>query len=92
MTMYRNCKGINDSGLPKDFDGFNQQQLECLRLLFEWRWRTAKENDESVAYTLPNKILLRIASKVPSDVDSLKETCAAPTIPPLVEEKIEVRK
>ena len=39
---------------------------------------------------MPNKMMLMIAGKLPTDMESLKKACGE-TIPPLVEEHLEVR-
>jgi len=81
INTYNRSKG-------RKFEGYNQQQLECLRLIFEWRWHTAELKDESLSYTMPNKMMLMIAGKLPTDMESLKKACGE-TIPPLVEEHLE---
>ena len=82
LTVYQRCKG-------RKFEGYNQQQLECVRLLYEWRWHTAELKDESLSYTMPNKVMVMIGGKLPTDIEGLKKACGE-TIPPVVEEHLEV--
>jgi len=67
---------------------FNKQQVECLRLLYEWRFRTAESNDESMEYTLPNKIMIELCKEMPTDTRAILQLCTSP-IPTLVEHNVE---
>ena len=63
----------------------NPQQLECFRLLFEWRDKTAREEDESFGYTLPNHMLFQIAENLPKEPQGVIACCNP--VPPLVKQR-----
>lgn len=63
-------------------DVLSEQQLRVFAALFFWRDRTAREEDESVRYVLPDKMLFNIAKNMPSDTNQLL-ICCTPT-PPLL--------
>lgn len=48
------------------------QQKECLHLLYGWRDDTARSEDESVAFVLPNHMLFKIAEILPIDQEGKK--------------------
>ena len=50
--------------------------------LFDWRDATARAEDESTHYVLPNRLLARLAEAAPSNVDQLVRACNP--MPPLV--------
>ena len=60
----------------------SDDQDTLLKLLYDWRDNTAREEDESVQYICGNSGLVRIASICPQTVLSLK-SCMNP-LPPLV--------
>ena len=82
LSHYHKQKG-------RKFDGFNQQQLEVFRLLFEFRWRLAEANNEGFQYTMGTKIMLLISEKIPTDIEGIKKLCV-PEMPPLIANKLEV--
>ncbi|XP_075930230.1 exosome complex component 10-like [Petromyzon marinus] len=41
------------------------QQCSAARLLYAWRDRTARAEDESTGYVLPNHMLMKIAEEMP---------------------------
>ena len=51
-------------------------------VMYEWRDRVAREEDESVAFVLPSKLLMRLAETRPASVDGLLRACQP--LPPLV--------
>lgn len=51
-----------------------EQQLAVLSEVFKWRDETARQEDESTAYVLPNHLLIRIAEAMPSSVRELGAT------------------
>eukprot|EP01123_Difflugia_compressa_P010290 TRINITY_DN3732_c0_g1_i1.p1 TRINITY_DN3732_c0_g1~~TRINITY_DN3732_c0_g1_i1.p1 ORF type:complete len:774 (-),score=180.19 TRINITY_DN3732_c0_g1_i1:221-2224(-) len=61
---------------------FSELQKEVFSQLFEWRDRTARIEDESHRYVLPNHMLLQIATVMPTDINSLLACCKP--VPPLV--------
>jgi exosome complex exonuclease RRP6 len=58
------------------------EQEAALKALFDWRDKTARQEDESVQYVCPNAALLRIASNRPTSVSALQRLVNPP--PPLV--------
>ena len=46
---------------------FNSQQLEAFRLLFSWRDKVARYEDECTDYVIPNHTLLQIAEILPRE-------------------------
>lgn len=66
----------------------NIQQLECFRLLYEWRHNISLEKDESTGYTLPNKMMLKISHELPKDPQGVINCCHP--LPLLVHENVEV--
>jgi len=59
------------------------QQLAAHRALFCWRDALAREEDESLAYVLPNHLLLKLAQALPRSVEQLHVLCQ-PLTPLLV--------
>jgi exosome complex exonuclease RRP6 len=49
----------------------NQQQQQCLSMLWDWRDSTARKHDESTAYVCPNHVLVKIAQKQPKSLSEL---------------------
>ncbi|RKP10165.1 ribonuclease H-like domain-containing protein [Thamnocephalis sphaerospora] len=60
----------------------NAQQLEVFKALHAWRDRTARDEDESVRYVLPNHMLFTLAERMPSEAAGVIGCCSP--IPPLV--------
>ncbi|KAL5264843.1 hypothetical protein ACHWQZ_G005798 [Mnemiopsis leidyi] len=58
------------------------QQKECLKLIYKWRDQTARSEDESTAFVLPNHMMLKIAELLPGDQEGILGCCNPP--PPLV--------
>jgi exosome complex exonuclease RRP6 len=56
--------------------------MRVFAALFAWRDRTAREQDESTRYVLPNHMLFRISELMPADQDNLIACCSP--VPPLV--------
>ena len=50
--------------------------------LFEWRDATARAEDESIHFVLPNRLLVRLATERPATVDALSRACHP--MPPLI--------
>ncbi|KAL4221351.1 Exosome component 10 [Mactra antiquata] len=61
---------------------FNSQQLLALSELFTWRDETARLEDESYGYVLPNHMLLQICDILPREKQGILACCNP--IPPLV--------
>eukprot|EP00301_Raphidiophrys_heterophryoidea_P004908 c12098_g1_i3.p1 GENE.c12098_g1_i3~~c12098_g1_i3.p1 ORF type:complete len:837 (-),score=211.32 c12098_g1_i3:281-2671(-) len=61
---------------------FNEKQLAVFAAVFKWRHLTAREEDESTRYVLPNYMLFNIADAMPTEPLHLVSLCSPP--PPLV--------
>ncbi|XP_063173412.1 exosome complex component 10 [Candoia aspera] len=64
----------------------NTQQLTAFRLLFAWRDRMARQEDESTGYILPNHMLLKIAEELPKEPQGITACCNP--VPPLVRQQL----
>uniref|UniRef100_A0A8C8VKJ9 Exosome complex component 10 n=1 Tax=Pelusios castaneus TaxID=367368 RepID=A0A8C8VKJ9_9SAUR len=64
----------------------NTQQLTAFKLLFAWRDKMARQEDESTGYVLPNHMLLKIAEELPKESQGIIACCNP--IPPLVRQQI----
>ncbi|XP_069775133.1 exosome complex component 10 [Narcine bancroftii] len=64
----------------------NTQQLTALKLLYTWRDKFARQEDESVGYVLPNHMLIKIAEELPKEPQGIIACCNP--IPPLVRQQI----
>ncbi|KAM7139463.1 exosome complex component 10 isoform 2-T2 [Macrochelys suwanniensis] len=64
----------------------NTQQLTAFKLLFAWREKLARQEDESTGYVLPNHMLLKIAEELPKEPQGIIACCNP--IPPLVRQQI----
>ncbi|NXD29298.1 EXOSX protein, partial [Spelaeornis formosus] len=62
------------------------QQLAAFRLLFAWRDKIARQEDESTGYVLPNHMLLKIAEELPKESQGIIACCNP--VPPLVRQQI----
>ncbi|XP_066499858.1 exosome component 10 [Hoplias malabaricus] len=70
----------------KQKKSFNSQQLVAFRLLFGWRDKLAREEDESTGYVLPNHMMMKIAEELPKEPQGIV-ACCIPT-PPLVRQQV----
>ena len=75
MSMYRKSQKM-----------FNNRQLFALQQLHKWRDSTAREEDDSVSYVLPNHMLLNIAETLPREMQGILACCNP--IPPLVRQNL----
>ncbi|XP_075459602.1 exosome complex component 10 isoform X2 [Ascaphus truei] len=64
----------------------NTQQLSAFRLLFAWRDKMSRQEDESTGYVLPNHMMLKIAEELPKEPQGVIACCNP--IPPLVRQQI----
>uniref|UniRef100_A0A8C6S5M6 Exosome complex component 10 n=1 Tax=Nannospalax galili TaxID=1026970 RepID=A0A8C6S5M6_NANGA len=64
----------------------NSQQLAAFQLLFAWRDKTARREDESYGYVLPNHMMLKIAEELPKEPQGIIACCNP--VPPLVRQQI----
>ncbi|KAM4886127.1 exosome complex component 10 [Sylvia borin] len=62
------------------------QQLAAFRLLFAWRDKIARQEDESTGYVLPNHMLLKIAEELPKEPQGIIACCNP--VPPLIRQQI----
>ncbi|XP_012681573.1 exosome component 10 isoform X2 [Clupea harengus] len=65
---------------------FNTQQLTAFRLLYGWRDRLARAEDESTGYLLPNHMLLKISEELPKEPQGIIACCNP--VPPMVRQQI----
>ncbi|KAK2840841.1 hypothetical protein Q7C36_012420 [Tachysurus vachellii] len=65
---------------------FNSQQITAFRLLYAWRDKLARVEDESTGYVLPNHMMVKIAEELPKEPQGII-ACCNPT-PPLVRQQI----
>uniref|UniRef100_A0A673JVB4 Exosome complex component 10 n=1 Tax=Sinocyclocheilus rhinocerous TaxID=307959 RepID=A0A673JVB4_9TELE len=70
----------------KQKKSFNTQQLAAFRLLYAWRDKLGRENDESTGYVLPNHMMMKIAEELPKEPQGII-ACCNPT-PALVRQQI----
>ena len=75
MIMYRKSQKM-----------FNNKQLYALKELHKWRDQTARQEDDSIAYVLPNHMLLNIAETLPREMQGILACCDS--IPPLVRQNL----
>lgn len=65
---------------------FDNRQLHALRGIFLWRDLTARQEDESYGYVLPNHMMLQIAESLPREMQGILACCNP--IPPLVRQQL----
>ena len=65
---------------------FNNKQLYALRELHKWRDASARQEDDSTSYVLPNHMLLNIAETLPREMQGILACCNP--IPPLVRQNL----
>ncbi|XP_041378153.1 exosome component 10-like [Gigantopelta aegis] len=71
MDLYRKSKKT-----------FNSQQLQALKNFYSWRDKTARAEDESIGYVLPNHMMLQMSAILPRESQGIIACCNP--IPPLV--------
>ncbi|KAM8927513.1 exosome complex component 10 [Pelodytes ibericus] len=64
----------------------NTQQMAAFRLLYAWRDKVSRQEDESTGYVLPNHMMLKIAEELPKEPQGIIACCNP--IPPLVRQQI----
>lgn len=77
------CAALSDKlkstvGLPE----LSELQHRVFTLLYFWRDRVARAEDESTGYVLPNHALMKLAKSAPSKAEQLFRACNP--VPPLV--------
>ncbi|XP_017322612.1 exosome component 10 [Ictalurus punctatus] len=70
----------------KQKKSFNSQQLTAFRLMYAWRDKLARAEDESTGYVLPNHMMMKVAEELPREPQGIV-ACCNPT-PPLVRQQI----
>ncbi|KAG5838759.1 hypothetical protein ANANG_G00226990 [Anguilla anguilla] len=65
---------------------FNTQQLAAFRLLYAWRDKLARREDESTGYILPNHMLMKISEELPKEAQGIIACCNP--VPPLVRQQV----
>ncbi|XP_063988602.1 exosome complex component 10 homolog [Diachasmimorpha longicaudata] len=75
MTIYRKSQKM-----------FNNRQLYALKELYSWRDETARQEDDSYGYVLPNHMLLNISETLPREMQGILACCNP--IPPLVRQNL----
>ncbi|XP_014474435.1 PREDICTED: exosome component 10 [Dinoponera quadriceps] len=65
---------------------FNNRQLYAFKELHKWRDVTAREEDDSIGYVLPNHMLLNIAETLPREMQGILACCNP--IPPFVRKNL----
>jgi len=53
----------------------NNRQIYAFTELYKWRDTLARERDESLAYILPNHMLLSIAEQLPKEMSGILACC-----------------
>lgn len=77
MDVYRKSK-----------KAFDNRQLYALQHLFIWRDKTAREEDESYGYVLPNHMMLQISEVLPREMQGILACCNP--LPPLVKQHLHI--
>lgn len=71
--------GLGSNGwkymLSKFKFGLNPQQLAVFKALHRWRDNTAREEDESVRYVLPNHMMMALIERMPIDSSGVIGAC-----------------
>lgn len=77
-TMFHSSKEAIYNRAP---GSFSYEQLRVFDAVFEWRDQVAREEDESPAYVLPNKLLLHVAELMPESALDLIACCGSAASP-----------
>ncbi|XP_053704720.1 spermidine synthase isoform X2 [Synchiropus splendidus] len=72
--------------LRKQKKTFNTQQLAAFRLLFAWRDKLARQEDESTGYVLPTHMMSKISEELPKEPQGIIACCNP--VPPLVRQQV----
>ncbi|KAM4562795.1 exosome complex component 10 [Odontesthes bonariensis] len=70
----------------KQKKSFNTQQLTAFRLLFAWRDKLARQEDESTGYVLPTHMMSKISEELPKEPQGIIACCYP--VPPLVRQQV----
>ncbi|CAI5491619.1 unnamed protein product [Closterium sp. Naga37s-1] len=61
-------------------EGFSEEQMAVLSVLYTWRDQTGRECDEGLGYVMPNHLLLKVARDMPTSERALR-TCLRGSAP-----------
>ena len=61
-------------------------QVYAYKEMFNWRDKVARTEDESIAYVLPNHMLLKICTELPREMQGILACCNP--VPPLVKQNL----
>lgn len=75
LSMYRKSQKM-----------FNNRQLYAVKEMHKWRDETARFEDDSTSYVLPNHMLLNIAETLPREMQGILACCNP--IPPLLRQNL----
>ncbi|XP_068997255.1 exosome complex component 10 [Embiotoca jacksoni] len=70
----------------KQKKSFNTQQLTAFRLLFAWRDKLARQEDESTGFVLPTHMMSKISEELPKEPQGIIACCNP--VPPLVRQQV----
>ncbi|XP_061592397.1 exosome component 10 [Cololabis saira] len=70
----------------KQKKSFNTQQLTAFRLLFAWRDKLARMEDESTGYVLPTHMMSKISEELPREPQGIIACCNP--VPPMVRQQV----
>ncbi|KAM6983190.1 exosome complex component 10 [Tautogolabrus adspersus] len=65
---------------------FNTQQLAAFRLLFAWRDKLARQEDESTGFVLPTHMMNKISEELPKEPQGIIACCNP--VPPLLRQQV----
>ncbi|XP_068603751.1 exosome complex component 10 [Brachionichthys hirsutus] len=65
---------------------FNTQQLTAFRLLFAWRDKLARQEDESTGFVLPSHMMIKISEELPKEPQGIIACCIP--VPPLLRQQV----
>ncbi|XP_022090438.1 exosome component 10-like [Acanthaster planci] len=89
LRRYKKLIFTDDSYLTlwkRSKKSFNPKQYEALKLLYAWRDRVGRQEDESTGYVLPNHMLFQVAENLPREPHGVLACCNP--IPPLVRQQL----
>ncbi|XP_028266781.1 exosome complex component 10 [Parambassis ranga] len=72
--------------LRKQKKSFNTQQLTAFRMLFAWRDKLARQEDESTGYVMPTHMMNKISEELPKETQGIIACCNP--VPPLVRQQV----
>eukprot|EP00117_Sycon_ciliatum_P039137 scpid29849/ scgid28969/ Exosome component 10; Autoantigen PM/Scl 2 homolog; Polymyositis/scleroderma autoantigen 2 homolog len=66
---------------------FDAPRMEALKLLYNWRDKTARREDESTGFVLPNEMLFQISQNLPRELQGILACCNP--VPLLVRQNVQ---